>query len=305
MDDEMIGFRESPTRRAVLQRASLLAAGAAGVTWPGCSHPHRDDTSRRGPLRIGLVADVHYADKDSAGNRHYRDSIARLSAAVVHFNELKVDLVVELGDFIDGADSVEQELGYLGRIESVFAQARCPRHHVLGNHCVHTLTKRQFLAQCGQRRSYYSFDVGGFHFVILDACFREDGEPYGDGHSIWTDSNIPPAELEWLTQDLAAARYPVFVFVHQRLDVDDNYGIRQRAEVRRRLEASGKVRAAFQGHNHKNDFRMINGIHYCTLPAMVESDGNAYGLLTLEVGGAMRIDGFGRQESRDFEPSQA
>lgn len=298
MHDKLTGFRESPTRRAILRRASLLAAGAAGVAWPGCTQLRRDDTPARRPLRIGLVADVHYADKDSAGNRHYRDSLARLSAAVAHFNALKADFVVELGDFIDGAGSAEQELGYLRRIESAFAQARCPRHHVLGNHCVQTLTKRQFLAQCGQHRPYYSFDVGGFHFVILDACYRQDGEPYGDGQSVWTDSNIPPDELEWLTQDLTAARYPVVVFVHQRLDVDDHYGIRQRAEVRRRLEASGKVRAVLQGHNHKNDFTTINAIRYCTLPAMVEGDGNAYGLLTLEEGGAMRIDGFGRQECR-------
>ncbi|HOW69983.1 MAG TPA: metallophosphoesterase [Phycisphaerae bacterium] len=285
------------TRRALLQRASLLAAGAAGIACPGCSHPRRDNTRAQQPLRIGLVTDVHYADKEAAGTRRYRDSLARLSSAVAHFNELKADCVVEMGDFIDAASSADRELSWLERIESVYAQVRCPRHHVLGNHCVQTLTKEQFLAQCGASRSYYSFDLGGFHFVVLDPCFRHDGQPYGNKNSEWTDSNIPPTELEWLEADLTATRRPTVVFVHQRLDVDNHYGVKQRVEVRKSLEASGKVLTVFQGHNHLNDLREINGIRYCTLAAMVEGEDNAYGLLTLHENGAIRLDGYGRQES--------
>jgi len=253
-------------------------------------------------LRIGLVTDVHYAEKESAGNRQYRGSLARLSSAVAHFNELKADFVVELGDFIDAAPSADQELVWLKRIESVYVQARCPRHHVLGNHCVQTLTKEQFLSKCGANRSYYSFDVGGFHFVILDACFRQDGQPYGNKNSEWTDSNIPPKELEWLGADLKATSRPTVVFVHQRLDVDSQYGVKQRIDVRKILEASGKVLAVFQGHNHLNDLKEINGIRYCTLTAMVEGEDNAHGLLTLHENGSIRLDGYGRQASVEPAP---
>ena len=38
------------------------------------------------------------------------------------------------------------------------------------------------------------FDRGGFHFVVLDACFRSDGVPYGRKNFKWTDTKIPPAE---------------------------------------------------------------------------------------------------------------
>jgi hypothetical protein len=301
----MTTIPKAVTRRAVLQRASLLAAGAAGITCSGCSHLHRDDTRPKQPLRIGLVTDVHYADKEPAGKRQYRASLARLTSAIAHFNEQKADFVVELGDFIDAAPSADQELAWLEQIESVYAQARCPRHHVLGNHCVQTLTKEQFLSQCGASRSYYSFDLGGFHFVILDACFRQDGQPYGNKNSEWTDSNIPPKELEWLGADLKTTRRPTVVFVHQRLDVDNHYGIKQRVEVRKRLEASGRVLAVFQGHNHLNDLKEINGIRYCTLDAMVEGEDNAYGLLTLHENGSMRLDGYGRQASVDFAPMRS
>ena len=291
------------TRRAVLHRTSLFIAGATGTALSGCTQLHGVREQPHTPLRVGLVTDVHYADKKTLRTRHYRDSLAKLSSSIDQFNRANADLVIELGDFIDSADSADREIEYLARIEAIYTGARCPQHHVLGNHCVFTLTKEQFLAECGMSRSYYSFDVGGFHFVILDACFREDGKPYGNKNFEWTDANIPPAELEWLEADLKSTRKPTLAFVHQRLDVENHYGVKNQADVRARLEASGKVLAVFQGHNHINDLKEINDIHYCTLTAMVEDaapENNAYGLMELFTDGSIRIDGFGQQVDKQF-----
>lgn len=285
------------TRRELIRGASLAVAGTS-LTWVGCRHQRREPT--REPLRVGLVTDVHYADKPTAGNRHYRDSIGKLTAAVNRFNQERVDFVVELGDLIDAASSVEQEIGYLQHIQAVYTQARCPRHYVLGNHCVDTLTKEQFLETCGAERSYYSFDTAGVHFVILDACFREDGQPYGNNNFHWTDANIPAAQLEWLQADLEAAHRPTVIFVHQRLDIAGSHGVKNGADVRGILERSEKVSAVFQGHHHRNDLKVINGVHYCTLAALVTDpspDHNAHGILTFHPQAGMRLDGFGEQAS--------
>ena len=70
------------------------------------------------------------------------------------------------------------------------------------------------------------------------------------------------------------------------------------SEVRGVLEKSGRVMAVFQGHNHKNEHREVNGIHYCTLTAMVEGRGEAndgYAILTVEPNGNLTIDGFRKQ----------
>lgn len=288
------------TRRTFLQGTSLLIAGTAGTVWPGCALLQGNGKQVKGPLRIGLVTDVHYADKQTRGTRNYRNSLDKLSSAVAHFNKMKVDFVVELGDFIDAADSASEEMKNLQRIESVYRQARCPRHHVLGNHCVEKLSKETFLAQCEQARSYYSFDVRGFHFIILDACFRKDGEPYGNNGFDWTDTCIPPAELEWLKADLEATRYSTVVFVHQRLYVDNNHGIANRAEVRKLFEASGKVRMVFQGHSHVDELNQINGIDYRTLAAMAEgpADNNAYAVLTLNENGSTELICLGQRQIR-------
>ena len=65
-----------------------------------------DDTPQ---VRIGLVTDLHYADKPPAGTRSYRESLEKFAEATKRFGEEKVDLVVELGDLIDSADSLDME----------------------------------------------------------------------------------------------------------------------------------------------------------------------------------------------------
>ena len=221
-------------------------------------------------LRVGLVTDMHYADKPPAGSRHYRETPDKLAEAAAQFSQNKPDFIVELGDFIDAADSVAAELGYLKRINKEFLPICSQRHHVLGNHCVYTLNKREFLDVVEQPKSYYSFDVGDFHFIVLDSCFRSDGTPYGRKNFEWTDPNIPATELEWLKADLNSTTKKTVVFAHQRLDVSNHYGVRNADSVRKLFEESGRVLAVFQGHSHKNDHNEIGGIHYCTLVAMVE-----------------------------------
>jgi alkaline phosphatase len=251
-------------------------------------------------LRVGLVTDLHYADKAPAGTRHYRETPARLEEAAGQFTRDKLSFLVELGDFIDAADSVDVEQKYLRTINAQFSAICSDRHYVLGNHCVDTLKKEEFLGGVEQPMSYYSFDRGGFHFIVLDSCFRSDGQPYGRKNFQWTDANVPPAELEWLEGDLKASDKPVIVFAHQRLDVSNNHGVKNNGRVREVLEASKRVLAVFQGHSHQNDLREIAGIHYCTLVAMVEGSGlenNGYSLLDIEPDGTLRLTGFRRQQS--------
>ncbi|MBP90206.1 MAG: alkaline phosphatase [Planctomycetaceae bacterium] len=260
---------------------------------------------RTSKLQVGLVTDLHYADKPPAGSRHYRETLNKLAEAAEQFGKDKPAFIVELGDFIDAADSVDTELGYLKQISRDFSTICKDRHHVLGNHCVHTLTKPEFLDGVEQERSYYSFDAGDFHFVVLDSCFRSDGEPYGRKNFEWTDPNIPAAELEWLKSDLRETSKKTIVFAHQRLDVSNHYGVKNAMEVRSVLEASAKVLAVFQGHSHKNGHKDIAGIHYCTMVAMVEGSGlenNGYSVMSIADDGVIQVSGFRKQSHYSWNP---
>ncbi len=284
-------------RRTFFKEGTLLLAAA--TSWSPAMLV-ADEPSSATRLRIGLISDLHYADKPPAGTRHYRETLNKLAEATAQFQQEPLSFVVELGDLIDAADSVEVEQGYLKTIHQAFSAVAAERHYVLGNHCVDMLTKDEFLGGVEQTQSYYSFDRGGCHFVVLDACFRSDGQPYGRKNSHWTDANIPAAQLEWLTADLAAARGPVIVFAHQRLDVSNQHGVKNGADVRSILEASGKVSAVFQGHSHQNDLKEVGGIPYCTLVAMVEGSGaerNAYSVLEVAGDHSLRLHGFRQQRS--------
>jgi alkaline phosphatase len=287
-------FPLSAGRRAMLKGGTLMLASAALGSKPLAANESQP------ALRIGLVTDLHYADKPPAGTRHYRQTMAKLERAAAEFQRHSPDFVVELGDLIDAADSADTEMDYLKRINREFSQLAKQRHYVLGNHCVDTLTKEEFLGGVEQANSYYSFDQGGFHFVVLDACFRGDGTPYGRKNFTWTDTRIPEAELEWLAADLSANQKPTLVFAHQRLDVSNHHGVNNNAAVRRILETSGNVLAVFQGHSHRNDLKQIGDIHYCTLVAMVEGDGlesNGYSVLECQRDGTLSLTGFRKQSS--------
>lgn len=284
-------------RRAFLKNGTLVLAAAAVQSKNVFA---ADDATR---IRVGLVTDLHYADKAPAGTRHYRETLRKLDEAALQFEKDQPTFLVELGDLIDAADSVDVEQRYLKTINDEFSSICKDRHYVLGNHCVDTLHKDEFLGGVEQDKSYYSFERGDFHFVVLDSCFRSDGEPYGRRNFQWTDANIPAAELEWLQADLQATDKKVIVFAHQRLDVDNSHGVKNNAKVRELLEASEKVLAVFQGHSHKNDLKELGGIHYCTLVAMVEGageDNNGYSLLDIERDGTLHLSGFRKQASYNW-----
>lgn len=285
-------------RRAFLAGSTLVLATAHVDRF--LTSPLRADDGKS-PLRIGLVTDLHHADKPPAGTRHYRETLRKLAEAAETFQASPPAFVVELGDLIDAADTVETEQRYLATINREFSKLSPHRYYVLGNHCVDTLTKEEFLGGVEQQKSYDSFDRGGWHFVILDSCFRSDGEPYGRKNFVWTDANVPAAELEWLRTDLQATTLPTIVFAHQRLDVSNNHGVKNGPQVRQIFEASGKVRTVFQGHSHQNDYNEIAGIHYTTLVAMIEGAGvenNGYSLLDLGDDGTITLTGFRKQQHR-------
>ncbi len=284
-----------PGRRDFIKNGTLVLAATQWTTYK----PLVKDVC------IGMVTDLHYADKPSAGSRFYRRSPEKLREAANIFNERKLDFVVELGDLVDAAETIDQEKRYVRTINKLFKSMAARRHYVLGNHCVATLTKSEFLAEVEQEKSFYSFDHGGVHFIVLDSCFRGDGVAYERGNFEWTDPNIPAEQMEWLQGDLNDARGPVIVFAHQRLDVANHYVVKNAAAVRKLLSDCGRVLAVFQGHSHRNNHQLIDGIHYCTLVAMVEGNGldsNGYSILTIKQNGTLLLDGFRKQEDYRWQP---
>lgn len=261
----------------------------------------------RRTLRFGVLTDTHYADRPTAGTRHYADSLQKVDEAIEAFNRAKVDFVIELGDLkdMDAKGTPELTLRYLDSIEQRLRRFDGPLYHVLGNHDMDCITKEEFLAHTTNEgrttgRSYYSFSVNGYRCIVLDANFNPDGEPYARGNFDWKSATIPASQLEWLEQELAAhSKQPTLIFVHQMLDsfstVSHNLCVDNADEVRAILEHHKQVRAVFQGHHHPGHHSHRAGIHYLTLNGMIEKSApehNSYAIVEVMPNGDIVVEGF-------------
>ena len=285
-----------------------MVAGGGLLLGCGCVRRGRATTDSGVRFTFGIVTDCHYAERDDPkGIRAYRESTEKLAECVADMNRQQADFLIELGDFKDQGTDAAQTVEFLKTIEAVFERFEGPRYHVLGNHDMDRISKAQFLANIAnagfaKAQAYYSFDAGDIHFVVLDANCRQDGSDYDSGNFDWRQAYVPAPQLAWLAADLAETRLPVIVFVHQRLDADQGkMYVRNAVEVRRVLEASGRVRAVFQGHHHVGGYRCVNGIHYYTLKALVIGKGlgnSAYATVQVMEDDSLNVIGFKHAESR-------
>lgn len=264
-------------------------------------------------LRFGMFSDIHYAERDPTGKRFYRQSLAKVKEAVDFMNQEKVDFVIELGDFKDQDETPNEAntLKYLTDIEAAFQKFDGPTYHVLGNHDMDGISKQQYLERVENTgipsaKSYYSFTKNGFHFVVLDGNFTANEVAYDHGNFSWNDALISKEQMVWLEDDLKTNDFPTIVFIHQMLEESKgvNYAVKNAQQVRSVLEKSGKVVCVFEGHVHEEIYKLINGIHYYSVNAVIEGDGaenNAYMIVDVYKDHSLKIDGYRRASDREFK----
>ncbi len=229
-----------------------------------------------GELTIGIVTDLHFGPEArwQGKLRKLTHQAPELTRAVVRVmnDEVRPDLLVNLGDDIED-ESRETDLVRYGECQSILRTARAPLVNVAGNHdLVHM--NREDLSRFWQRSGplYYAFDLGGWRFVVLHTLEKQDVEV-----------RVPDTQIEWLRAELAAAGTPVIVLMHHSAseqDVEDSRWwpgrahmalVKERGELRRAFEQSGRVRAVFNGHLHWNHLDVIGGIPYVTLQSLIEN----------------------------------
>ena len=260
---------------------------------------------------FGVFADAHYAHR-VYGSRYCRHSLTRLQGCVDTFNARSLPIAVNLGDLIDTEESKEAELASLAAMCQAYARFRGKRCSAVGNHDLGTLTKAEVLGvlrgfDCGPADllAYGSLEVSGVHFVVLDSNCHQDGADFGRGAFQWDDAWISLEQIAWLEQDLEQAYGSrAIVLCHGNLcapgEESDPHTVRNAAVVRSVLERAGNVCAVVQGHYHPGMYRVVDGIPYIGLAAMVEGAGlenNAYAVISLYGDGRLAVEGFGRQVS--------
>lgn len=232
------------TRRTMLSWTGLGVASAV-LPLPQLARAAWGASRLAGPVRLGLVADVHQDVMHDA-----MDRIARFADAM---NDWGAHAAIQLGDFCIPHPRNDPFLAAWRRFAG-------PRYHVVGNHDTDGgYTREQTAAYYGMPARYYSFDLHGLHMIVLDGNDR-------GGTSGGYPRFIAEDQLAWLRQDLAETHLPTLVFIHQPLD--SIHGVDNRAEVRAVLEHANeqagwpKVLAVFAGHTHLDHARRVGTIYH-------------------------------------------
>lgn len=291
-------------RRKFLTQTMVLSAA---VAFPGMAFGRK----KFKPVRFGIVTDIHYSSKPDEGSKNYSQSLEKMRACVDKMNEEEVDFLIELGDFKDQNNPLDEKetLSFIDKIEEEFARFNGPIYHVVGNHDVDCITKTQFLDGISNEGffdalNYYSFSEKSFHFIVLDSTFKRDGSDYERGNFDWKEAYVSQGQLKWLRRDLAGhQKKPTVVFIHHPLVSPglgkEHYRVRNAKEVIRILEESGNVIAVFTGHYHEGMAVQRKNIFHYTLRAMVEGtfpEGNSFAIVEIDEMMRIMVKGFHRAE---------
>ncbi len=267
-------------------------------------------------VRFGLITDTHAHDIDSPlEGKWMSHTQERLTAFTDAMNAWAPDFVIELGDFINGWVVLGADPGDPARIpdildwaNGIYTQFEGPTYHVIGNHDLYNLDKTQYREILGTEATYYSVDVGSFHFIVLDVQFATDGSDLKNTYT-GIAGLVPGFELEWLQTDLASTDLPTIVLVHQPLDdTEEEIAAWNRPTVLNQdalqllFARDGDVIAVFQGHDHANVHNVIDGIHYITFEALVDQGTPpSWAQITLDsTSQRILIEGFGIQASYEL-----
>jgi hypothetical protein len=147
------------------------------------------------------------------------DHLSDFNELIAELNQLSPDFVVATGDLIVEGNSaaVAQAGEWFNMYRDAVAQLDVPLFNAVGNHDVVGI-KRDDIAETdpGYGKdiftglfgpTYYSFDWGEYHCVVLDP------NDMADGQQVY---QISPAQMQWLEEDLKLRKdSPLLVFYHE------------------------------------------------------------------------------------------
>lgn len=244
-------------RRQFLSLSAVTCLGAgcrmSATPGPGAQDGHDFD--------IAFITDVHIEKGPLAASK--------FSRTIAEINALKPAFVWDMGDMSLYPNSGQ---AYLDCVK----QLHMPLHACPGNHDIaldDTNPRKLFKNAFGP--TYYAFDLGGVHFITLDAntVVQRQGKNT-------VDACLYPGQLAWLKADLAATapQIPIICGIH--IPIVSTYIRRRgggtfpedfsiapqfntaRAEALIDILAQHNVKLVLQGHAHENERMTIRGIEF-------------------------------------------
>ena len=197
-----------------------------------------------------------------------------LRQAVKDTNLIDPDLVMTVGDLIQGYSQRPQWIKEMEEYKSIMAKLNMSWYPVAGNHDIYWVGKD---TPQGHHESnyeehfgplWYSFEHKNTGFIVL---YSDEGDPKTNkkGFNNFGLQMMSKAQLAFLDQSLEklSGANQIFVFIHHPRWIGRGYAGSNWDVVHKKLSDAGNVKAVFAGHIHHMRFDKPGdgGIEYYTL----------------------------------------
>lgn len=232
------------------------------------------------PVYFVHISDTHLGPTAEYAIRgHQALTCARRMVEIINTLPQRPDFVIHTGDVVTDPSPQAYRLA-----AETFAELTVPIYYVCGNHDTqHDIRRYLPMGQYNNASNEpaflsYTFDVKGYHFLVLDACGPAEIEPQG----LLADS-----QLELLAHEASEDGPPLVVYVHfpvhplNSIWMDQNMLIQNGQELHQTLlPARNRLRGVFHGHVHQHMQTTRDGIIYSSVASVVTQLGAWPGDLT-------------------------
>lgn len=240
-------------------------------------------------LRLVVFSDLHYLDEKH--KEQYNRKLTHLAIPLLENlsnrinNEIKPDLCIYLGDFIEDTNDYKQDIENLKYICNKLKKIKVPLYAIPGNHDLRSMNFREEVENImGYGHSTFSIDIKGYHLIFLGLDVKNDlGTAEG---GILKTQFISEEDINWLKADLQSNNNPCLVFNHFGIANDSMIGnwwfescpesalLANRKEVKEILEKSKNIIGVFSGHQHWTKKLAENNINYFIVGSISENNKN-------------------------------
>ncbi|MCA8996150.1 MAG: metallophosphoesterase [Planctomycetaceae bacterium] len=210
------------------------------------------------------------------------DGVNILADAVRDVNLIEPDLVMTVGDLINGYNRTPEWMAQMKEFKSIMDELLCPWFPVAGNHDVYWRPLDDPMMPRNQHDDHYemhfgplwySFQHKNSNFIVI---YSDEGDPVTGvkNYSLPIAQKISEEQYAFLKESLERGKQldHQFLFLHHPRWLGSNYGNDWATRVHPLLKEAGNVTAVFAGHIHHMRYDPLDGIEYVTLATVGASN---------------------------------